>query len=231
MTLLFAAAVLGYFLGAIPFGYLVARAKGVNIFEVGSKSPGATNVRRTLGPAAGNLVFALDVLKGTLAACWALHAHSSVTLNAAALGAPALGSVDISGTSWYPLGAAGLVGALLGHSFSCFTKFRGGKGVATGAGGVLVLVPIAGGLGALLWGATFYATRYVSLASMLAALSLPLTTWALGRPGWLVGVTSAIALFVIYRHRENCRRLLAGTENRFAKKKTPPPQPPRSAGA
>jgi len=226
MTLLLAAAVLGYFLGAIPFGYLVARARGVNIFEVGSKSPGATNVRRTLGPAAGNFVFALDVLKGALAACWALHAHSSVTLNAAALG-----SVAIAGTSWYPLGVAGLVGALLGHSFSCFTKFRGGKGVATGAGGVLVLVPVAGALGALLWGATFYATRYVSLASMLAALSLPLTTWALGRPGWLVGVTTAIALFVIYRHRENCRRLLAGTENRFVKKKTPPTQPSRSAGA
>jgi len=231
MTLLFVAAVLGYLLGAIPFGYLVARARGVNIFEVGSKSPGATNVRRTLGPAAGNLVFALDVLKGALAACWALHAHSSVTLNAAALGIPALGSVDIAGTSWYPLGAAGLVGALLGHSFSCFTKFRGGKGVATGAGGVLVLVPIAGGIGALLWGVTFYATRYVSLASMLAALSLPLTTWALGRPGWVVGVTALIALFVIYRHRENCRRLLAGTENRFVKKKkTPAPTPP-AAGA
>jgi len=229
MTLLIAAAVLGYLLGAIPFGYLVARARGVNIFEVGSKSPGATNVRRTLGSAAGNLVFALDVLKGALAASWALHVHSSVTLNAAALGIPALGSVDIAGTSWYPLGAAGLVGALLGHSFSCFTKFRGGKGVATGAGGVLVLVPIAGGIGALLWGAIFYATRYVSLASMLAALSLPLTTWALGRPGWVVGVTALIALFVIYRHRENCRRLLAGTENRFVKKqKAPTPTTPAS---
>jgi len=231
MTLLLVAAVLGYLLGAIPFGYLVARAKGVNIFEVGSKSPGATNVRRTLGPAAGNLVFALDVLKGALAACWALHAHSSVTLDVAALGAPALGSVEIAGTSWYPLGAAGLVGALLGHSFSCFTKFRGGKGVATGAGGVLVLVPVAGGIGALLWAVTFYATRYVSLASMLAALSLPLTTWALGRPGWLVCVTGAIALFVIYRHRENCRRLLAGTENRFVKKKITRPPPPPSADA
>jgi len=229
MSLLFAVAVLGYLLGAIPFGYLVARARGVNIFEVGSKNPGATNVRRVLGSGAGNLVFALDVLKGALAASWALHAHSSVTLNAAAFGFPGLGTVEIAGTSWYPLGVAGLFGALLGHSFSCFTKFRGGKGVATGAGGVLVLVPFAGFIGAVVWLATFYATRYVSLASMLAALSLPLSTWALGRPGWLAGVTVLIALFVIYRHRENCRRLLSGTENRFTKKKAaaPPSPPPR----
>jgi len=101
--------------------------------------------------------------------------------------------------------------------------------VATGAGGVLVLVPFAGFIGAVVWLAPFYATRYVSLASMLAALSLPLSTWALGRPGWLAGVTVLIALFVIYRHRENCRRLLSGTENRFTKKKAaaPPSPPPR----
>jgi len=235
MSLLLIAAVIGYLLGAIPCGYLVARAKGVNIFAVGSGSPGATNVRRALGRSAGNLVFVLDVLKGALAACWALQAHGTATLNAAALfgatsaaaavetcGTSGTAGAVIAGASWYPLGVAGLVGALLGHSFSCFTKFRGGKGVATGAGGVLVLLPIAGGIGAVLWIATFYATRYVSLASMLAALSLPLSTWALGRPTWLVGVTGAIALFVIYRHRENCRRLLAGTENRFTKKQTTP---------
>src|SRR6188768_3187812 len=114
------AAVVGYLLGSLPFGYLVARAKGVNIFEVGSKNPGATNVRRVLGKGPGNLVLFLDALKGALAS-----------------GLPLL---------WYwkrdgafsneseVVAMAGVVAALLGHSFSCFTHFKGGKGVATGAG-------------------------------------------------------------------------------------------------
>lgn len=213
------AGVVGYLLGALPFGYLVARAKGVNIFEVGSKSPGATNVRRVLGKGPGNLVFALDVLKGAAAASWGLLAHTGVTV-AYALDDWGLDlSGEIAGPVWNQLGIAGLVGALLGHSFSCFTKFRGGKGAATGAGGFIVLMPIPTLIGGAVWVAMFYAFRYVSLASMVAAVSLPFSAWALGRSGLLVGAAVAIAIFVIYRHRENCRRLLNGTENRFVKKK------------
>jgi len=202
------AGAIGYLLGALPFGYLVARAKGVNIFEVGSKSPGATNVRRVLGSGLGNIVFVLDMLKGVLATglpklyeTWANGGGEAVMIDAT------------------PLCVAGVVGALLGHSFSCFTKFRGGKGVATGAGGFFVLMPFATAIAAVVWIGTFYGTRYVSLASMMAALSLPLTTLLLSNKLPLVLLAWLIAIFVVYRHRENCRRLMNGTENRFGKKK------------
>ncbi|MCC6415340.1 MAG: glycerol-3-phosphate 1-O-acyltransferase PlsY [Opitutaceae bacterium] len=212
------AGTLGYLLGSLPFGYLVARAKGVNIFEVGSKNPGATNVRRVLGKGPGNLVFALDVLKGAIAASWGLLARTRVTVsfNLEEWGLASQG--HIAGPTWYQLGIAGLVGALLGHSFSCFTRFHGGKGVATAAGGFFVVMPLPALLGGLVWAATFYATRYVSLASMFAAVSLPLSAWALGCSGWLIGIAGLVAVFVIIRHRENCRRLLNGTENRFVNK-------------
>ena len=208
---------IGYLLGALPFGYLIARAKGVNIFEVGSKSPGATNVRRVLGKGPGNLVFALDALKGALAASWALLARTpvSVTYDLQEWGLTANGL--IVGDGWINLGLAGLVGAMLGHSYSCFTKFRGGKGVATGAGGVCIIIPISAAVGGAVWLLVFYSLRYVSLASILAAVSLPVTVWLRGRPLPLVVMAALIALFVIVRHRDNIRRLAQGTENRFTK--------------
>src|SRR6478609_11718715 len=125
------AAVIGYFLGAIPFGYVVARAHGVDIFKEGSGNPGATNVKRVLGEKfgakgkrAGNLVFALDAVKGAAAAAWPLFTalpHPEARL----------------------LGLVGVIAAVLGHSFSIFTKFKGGKGVATAAGGLIVLIPLS----------------------------------------------------------------------------------------
>jgi len=208
---------IGYLLGALPFGYLVARAKGVNIFEVGSRNPGATNVRRVLGKGPGNLVFALDALKGALAASWALLSRTpvSVTYDLEEWGLTANGL--IVGDGWINLGLAGLVGAMLGHSYSCFTKFRGGKGVATGAGGVCIIIPISAAVGGVVWLLVFYSLRYVSLASILAAVSLPVTVWLRGRPMPLVVMAALIALFVIIRHRDNIRRLVQGTENRFTK--------------
>lgn len=209
---------IGYLLGALPFGYLVARAKGVNIFEVGSKNPGATNVRRVLGRGPGNLVFALDACKGALAASWALLSRSavSVTYDMEEWGLTAAGR--IADDDWINLGLAGLAGAMLGHSYSCFTKFRGGKGVATGAGGICVIIPISALVGGVVWLLAFYSTRYVSLASILAAVSLPVTVWLRGRPVPLVVVAALIALFVVIRHRDNIRRLAQGTENRFSRK-------------
>jgi glycerol-3-phosphate acyltransferase PlsY len=203
ITSLLLAVGLGYLLGALPFGYLVARAKGVNIFEVGSKNPGATNVRRVLGAGPGNLVFFLDASKGALAT---------------ALPLLQLAATDANRT---PAAVAGLVGGLLGHSFSCFTGFRGGKGVATATGGLLVLMPWAALIGGAVWAAVFYSSRYVSLASMLAALTMPLSSFLLGQPGLLTGLAAVIALFVVIRHRSNITRLLNGTESRFARK-TPP---------
>ena len=125
------------------------------------------------------------------------------------------------GADWVNLGMAGLVGALLGHSFSCFTGFRGGKGVATAAGGCLVLMPIATLIGAAVWVVTFYSSRYVSLASILAALSLSVSVFFLNQPLPLVIFAGIAALFVIIRHRTNITRLLNGTENRFVKKSAP----------
>jgi glycerol-3-phosphate acyltransferase PlsY len=204
LTPLLIAIVIGYLLGSLPFGYLVARAKGVNIFEVGSKNPGATNVRRVLGSGPGNLVLFLDALKGAVSAGWPM------------------------GWSWIQTGSfasadevvaiTGVVAAMLGHSFSCFTGFKGGKGVATGAGGFLVAFPIGMLIALAIWGATVLLTRYVSLASMLAAASLPITALLMQRSTVLVGVAAAIAVFVIIRHRANISRLLAGTESKVGQK-------------
>ncbi len=193
----------GYLLGSLPFGYLVARAQGVNIFEVGSKNPGATNVRRVCGSGPGNVVFALDALKGAAATAWPLWLVASPELQDRCQ-------------------LVGLVSALLGHSFSCFTKFRGGKGVATSAGGLLVLLPWATAIAGLVWVITFYASRYVSLASILAAVALVVATYFFAAPTMLLGVAVVIAGFVILRHRTNIARLLNGTENKFVKKGAAP---------
>jgi len=205
-----AAAIIGYLLGALPFGYVVARAHGVDIFKEGSGNPGATNVKRVLGEKfgrkgknAGNLVFALDAVKGAVAAAWPLFTVLPL----------AEGRL---------LGLVGVIAAVLGHSFSIFTKFKGGKGVATAAGGLIVLIPIACSVGAVVWVLTFALTRYVSLGSVLAAVAVPAVSWY----RWSQGahpiafslVASALGLFVIVRHRANIKRLLAGTEPRFAKK-------------
>ena len=206
-----AAAFIGYLLGSLPFGYVVARAHGVNIFKEGSGNPGATNVKRVLGEKfgvkgrrAGNLVFVLDAVKGAAAAAWPalpfLHAPEARLL-----------------------GLIGVIAAVLGHSYSIFTKFKGGKGVATAAGGLVVLMPVSCLIGALVWLATFALTRYVSLGSVLAAVAVPAASWLRGNPLPFNLVATLLGLFVIVRHRENIRRLIAGTESKFAKK--PPAQP------
>jgi acyl phosphate:glycerol-3-phosphate acyltransferase len=220
MSPLLIALVIGYVVGALPFGYLVARYRGVDIFEVGSKNPGATNVRRVLGSGAGNLVFALDTLKGALATGWPLF-HFARSDNSGA--GSSLGMLAQTGESaGAHMAVAGLIGALLGHSFSCFTRFRGGKGVATASGGLLVLMPLAVGIGAVVWVVTFYASRYVSLASIFAALSMPVSAYFLGEPAVQLALTAAIALLVVIRHRTNIQRLLNGTESRFVKKSAAP---------
>ena len=204
------ALVAGYILGALPFGYLVARAKGVNIFEVGSKNPGATNVRRVLGKGPGNVVFSLDALKGAVATGWPLVALHF-------LGSGILATPD----SVLGCQVLGLVGSLLGHSFSCFTRFRGGKGVATACGGFLVLMPLGTLIAAAIWAAAFYSMRYVSLASILAAFSLPVSAWLFHQPRLVIGIATLVACFVILRHRANITRLLNGTESKFVRKTEP----------
>ncbi|HEY3755616.1 MAG TPA: glycerol-3-phosphate 1-O-acyltransferase PlsY [Opitutaceae bacterium] len=202
----------GYLLGSLPFGFLVARARGVNIFAAGSKSSGATNVRRVLGAKCGNTVFALDVLKGAAAAGWPL-------LFAWWRGRGQ--EVNVQESLHYVgllLGAIGLIGAILGHSFSCFVGFRGGKGVATGAGGFLVLMPIVTLIGAGVWLAFFFLIGFVSLASIAAAATLPIAACFLHRPLLLILIAAAVAIFVIFTHRANIRRIVAGTERRRGRK-------------
>ncbi len=123
-----------------------------------------------------------------------------------------------AGSLAFAMGLIGLFAALIGHCFSCFTGFRGGKGVATTVGGVLVLMPLVMAIAAVIWATVFYTLRFVSLASILAALSLPLSAYFLGEPGVVCGFAGLIALFVIIRHRANIVRLMNGTENRFTKK-------------
>ena len=202
------AAVVGYLLGSLPFGYLVARAKGVNIFEVGSKSSGATNVRRVLGPGPGYLVLALDAMKG--AAAVGIWTYFKVKMLVPA------GGIDPN--AYTPF--LGLLGALVGHSFSCFTKFRGGKGVATAAGGFSVLFPLGALIAAVVWGLTLALTRYVSLSSMLAGVALTIAAVVLHTTPLMLVACAAVMVFVIIRHRTNISRLIAGTENKVGKPKS-----------
>ena len=208
-------AVLGYLLGSVNFAVLVAKKHGVNILEAGSGNPGATNVKRVLGKGPGNLVFALDALKGFVGTGLPTLVGYVIATQGLAL--------EIPGDLFH-LGIAGFVGTLLGHCFSCFLKFKGGKGVASTIGGLLVLLPIPIVIGAAIWGLVFATSRYVSLASIALGVSLPLSCWLLPLATSLkfgpaeFWFAAALAAFNVWTHRSNLGRLLAGTENRFAKK-------------
>lgn len=192
----FISILIGYLLGSIPFGYVVAKCRGIDIRQHGSGNIGATNVFRTLGRPWGILVFALDVIKGIIAIRLVMELYS---LNMSIL--------------------AGL-GCFLGHCYPIWLGFKGGKGVAVGAGILIGLSPWTAVIGLTIWGVSFKITRYVSLASLLAAFSLPIIVWFLQRQADAIfWFTLAISLIAIWRHRTNIQRLLAGTENRFEKKK------------
>lgn len=194
------AAFIGYLIGAIPFGYLVAKAHGVDILKEGSGNPGATNVKRMVGKRAGNAVFLLDFLKGAVAAGWVLL-------------------LPLEGDANLVAAIIGLCAAILGHSFSVFLKGRGGKGVATTMGGLIVLMPLAVLIGLVVWVAAFFASRYVSFASILFAVSLPISSYLLDSPPLLTYVSLALAVLIVIRHRSNIQRLLNGTESRFVRQK------------
>ena len=201
-------ALVGYLLGSVNFAVLVAKRHGIDILKEGSGNPGATNVKRVLGKGPGNLVFALDALKG-----------------AAGTYLPFLLADAVSpGAPRFEVLVAGLAGTLLGHCFSCFLGFKGGKGVASTIGGLLVLLPFPIVIGAALWAIAFYATRYVSVASLALGLSLPLSCWLLPKFTSLqfsdaeLIFAGAIALFNVWTHRSNIGRLLRGEENKFIKK-------------
>ena len=199
--------IVSYLLGSIPFGYIAGRIAGIDIRTAGIGNVGATNVVRVLGKRYGYPVFALDVLKG--------------------FGAVKI-SMVMSGQhlEWNSPEISGMVGAIfsvLGHVFPPWLKFKGGKGVATAAGALLALMPIATLIGVAVWIIVFWLTRYVSLASVVATAALPIVILVIGsadgHSGRLLVYSSVcVAALVIWRHRSNLSRLLRGTEPRFIRK-------------
>lgn len=201
------AVLLAYLMGSIPFGLLIARTQGIDIREHGSKNIGATNVWRVLGKKWGLLTFACDAGKGILAVAAAHLLAAGVPPDQVALA-----------------GVLAALGCIMGHSFPVWLGFKGGKGVATSLGVLLGLMPLASLAVLLLWAAVFGISRYVSLASIAAAIALPPVTAFLIKTGHLQGwvhfhFAGVAAALVVWRHRENIRRLAAGTENRFGRKK------------
>ena len=209
LTWLFVTVVVSYFVGSMPFGYVVARLRGVDIFTVGSGNIGATNVGRVLGRKYGTLVFLLDFAKGALPVLLAER------LSVFGVETPA---------QW--LGVAAGMAAFLGHLFPIYLGFRGGKGVATGAGIVAVLVPGAALAAAAAWLAVVMSSRYVSVASVVAAVVLAgfhilLTGQPWSGPQLVVTLfVTVAALLVVVRHRTNLRRLWSGGESRLKESAT-----------
>ena len=199
--------VLAYLLGSIPTGYLVARARGVDIRSVGSGNIGATNVFRILGKQAGIIVLTVDALKGFLAT-WLLP-----------ILVPMIFPGGDSIKEWLQITAG--ISAVLGHNYTCWLKFKGGKGIATSAGVLIALFPMAFLVCLGVWLIVFLASKYVSLASILAAACLPIAVWFFNASTRMLVVAILMAALAIYKHRANIDRLLKGTENRFGKKKTP----------
>ena len=211
MSFYIATAAIAYLLGSIPFGYILVRAfRGQDIRASGSGNIGATNVARS-SPALGAFTLLLDAAKGLLAV-------TAGSLIAASAGRDATGSPAL-----YAFAALAAVFAVIGHMFPVWLKFRGGKGVATSVGVFLALAPKTLLVALALFVALVAAFRYVSLGSIIVAAAFPLIAYGLhdyhSSPATLAAI-SAIAILIILKHRENIRRLLAGTENRFALKRT-----------
>jgi glycerol-3-phosphate acyltransferase PlsY len=202
-----------YLLGSIPTGYLVAKSRGLDIRTLGSGNIGATNVFRILGKPAGILVLAVDALKGFVSCYYVGRIVYRALAGPLELESPVHDYLEIIG---------GLL-AILGHNYTCWLKFKGGKGIATSAGVVLALLPAALAVSLGVWLVTFALTRYVSVASVAGAFVLPFAAWWLvGNPRMIV-VAAVIGVLAIYKHRSNMRRLMDGTENRFGKKKEDAP--------
>jgi len=205
MALLWLAA--SYLIGAIPTSYLVGKwFRGIDLREHGSRNLGATNLYRTLGWKFAIPVGVFDVLKGALPVL--------------------LFGPKVAEIPYFPIWCG--ISAVVGHVFSVFVGFKGGKGVATAAGMVIGLAPLAFPVVLGIWVLVVWLTGYVSLGSIIAALSFPPADWLLHparRSAVTVAFDVALAAFIIWKHRQNIQRLLAGTENRFGKRGSTKPAP------
>jgi len=198
----------GYLIGSIPTGFLMGKIQGIDIRTLGSGNIGATNVFRFLGKPAGIFVLLVDALKGFLSCTVLVRVVES-------LSSTPQGAVDNELLSI----VAGLA-AVLGHNFTCWLKFKGGKGVATSAGFLLALIPKAFLITIGTWLLVLALGRYVSLASILAALVLPLAAWLTQGTPRMMMITGVLSLLTLLRHRANMQRLLNGTEHRFGAKRS-----------
>ena len=191
---------IGYLAGAVPTGALVGRIGGVDLTQVGSRRTGTTNVLRTLGPGAAAVVFLGDLFKGTLA-----------MLLVGALFDRDPPAVALAG-----------VAAVIGHAYSPFIGFKGGRGVTTGLGGLAVLSPPAAGLAVLVGVAAIAATRYVSLGSILGTivgtLALLVGVLVYGLPLAYAVFAVVVGVFIVAAHHDNIQRLLSGTERKLGER-------------
>jgi glycerol-3-phosphate acyltransferase PlsY len=231
--------VVSYLLGTIPSGLLLSKSQGIDIRELGSKNIGATNVWRTMGKKWGVLAFFCDTFKGWLAVIIgvSIAAHFGVTIS------HPHGHTEVKYLPADYAGIAAALGCILGHNFPVWLRFKGGKGVATSLGVIIGMMPLVSLIIFAVWAVVLKLSRYVSLASLVASLSLPIAVIALmffgPAQGWAAvhgwgnfyfGV--AAALMVFKRHTANIKRLIAGTELRFGEPKPaaepPPAGPPPS---
>ena len=220
---------LAFLCGSIPFGWIFGKLKGIDIRQHGSGNIGATNVWRVLGKSYGIPCFLLDVLKGLVPAVIGLSLiHFDGMKN------PMSFEILRSKAEIHPMLTAQLIQvftglcAILGHNYSPWVGFKGGKGIATSAGVLIALMPAAVVILIVIWSIVFFFSRYVSLASIIAAAALPLLTiWGSYFHGkfadgtWnkpLLAFSVLIGALAIYKHRSNITRLRNGTENRFSKK-------------
>ena len=187
--------IISYVLGSVPFGMLFASTQGIDLRKYGSGNIGATNVTRILGKTLGSLTLLADTLKGWLA---------------------------MSLASWILSDTAAIAGAglmvFLGHIFSIFLKFKGGKGVATGFGIHIYVMPEATLFAVGIFAFTLWASKYVSLSSIVAAISLPVFGMFLKVPLPYLHVSLLIAMLIVFKHKSNIRRIIDKTESRFPKK-------------
>ena len=186
-----------YLLGAFPTSLLVARLRGIDLRKHGSGNLGATNAFRVLGWKAALPVFIVDIAKGWF---------------------PTFFFPRWDGVDSIALALAYGAAAIVGHVFSVYVRFKGGKGVATSTGVLLALAPVAVGVGLLIWAGLVYLTGYVSLASIVSAIVVPIVIAAVQGSGPILWLGIGLALFVIFAHRANIRRLLRGEEHRFRRK-------------
>ncbi len=212
-------AVAAYLLGSIPTGFLVAKAKGIDIRSVGSGNIGATNAMRVLGKPAGIFVLLMDMLKGWLAVYLGAIIYRILFQHF-------MSGPDINGFYSLPqtqeirkFALIGGIFAVLGHNYTCWLKFKGGKGIATTAGVFLALAPWALLVALVVFILAILFTKYVSVGSIAGAIALPATVWIMSPQNlFLCIVTTALGVLAIYKHKSNIQRLMAGTENRLGKK-------------